>query len=88
MDGQDSYIATSDELLGDIVAGGFQLVEWVDESAWAVSWFDTIFDPGAPMQPSLPMLLDDGFTRTLNFAAALADGTLGVRRGAFTRSLE
>jgi hypothetical protein len=34
----------------------------------------------------LPKLLDDGFTRILNFAGALADGNLGIRRGAFVRS--
>lgn len=31
------------------------------------------------------MLLDDGYTRVINYAAALDDGTLEVWRGSFTR---
>jgi ubiquinone/menaquinone biosynthesis C-methylase UbiE len=86
MDGSDSYLATSENLRDSILAAGFELVEWVDESAWASSWFDTTFAGGLPSGPTLPMFLEDGFARVLNFAGALADGTLGVRRGAFVRS--
>ncbi len=86
MDGSDSHLATSDDLRDAILEGGFELVEWVDESAWATSWFDTTFADGPPSSPTLPILLEEGFARVLNFAAALADGTLGVRRGAFVRS--
>ena len=86
LDGSDSYLETPDGLLGAIEAGGFEAVEWVDESAWVASWFDTTFGDGPPPGPSLPMLLDDGFTRVLLFAGALADGTLGIHRGAFVRS--
>jgi ubiquinone/menaquinone biosynthesis C-methylase UbiE len=86
MDGSDSHLATSDNLRDAVLGAGFELVEWVDESAWASSWFDTTFAEGLPSGPTLPMLLDDGFARVLNFAGALADGTLGVRRGAFLRS--
>ncbi|HEY3941746.1 MAG TPA: methyltransferase domain-containing protein [Acidimicrobiales bacterium] len=86
MDESDSHLATSDHLLDAIVGAGFELVEWVDESLWANSWFDATFAGGLPSGPTLPMLLEDGFVRMLNFAEALADGTLGVRRGAFVRS--
>ena len=43
--------------------------------------------PGSPghVQPALPMLLDDGYTRVINATAALADGSLEIWRGAFTR---
>jgi SAM-dependent methyltransferase len=86
MDGSDSHLATSDDLRDTIVGAGFELVEWIDESAWATSWFDTTFASGLPSGPTLPMLLEDGFVRIINFAEALADGALGVRRGAFVRS--
>ena len=86
MDGSDSHLATSDDLRDAVLGAGFELVEWVDESAWSSSWFDTTFAGGLPSGPTLPMLLEDGFVRVLNLAGALADGTLGVRRGAFVRS--
>jgi hypothetical protein len=86
IDGSDSHLATPDGLLAAIGAGGFEVVEWVDESAWVGSWFESRFAGGPPAEPSLPMLLDDGFTRTLHFAAAVADGTLTIRRGAFVRA--
>lgn len=86
MDGSDSHLATSDDLRDGVLGAGFELVEWVDESAWASSWFDTTFAGRLPSGPTLPMLLEDGFVRVLNLAGALADGTLGVRRGAFVRS--
>jgi SAM-dependent methyltransferase len=86
IDGRDSHLASSDDLRDAIVGGGFELVEWVDESAWASSWFDTTFADGRPSDPTLPMLLEDGFVRVINFAGALSDGVLGVRRGAFVRS--
>ena len=35
--------------------------------------------------PSLPMLLTDGFTRAMNLAGALGDGTVGIVRGALVR---
>jgi len=86
MDGSDSYLATSDDLRDAIVDAGFEAVEWVDETTWVRAWFDSTFADGIPDGPTLLKLLDDGFTRVLNFAGALADGTLGVRRGAFLRS--
>jgi SAM-dependent methyltransferase len=86
MERSDSHLATSDGLRDAILGAGFELVEWVDESAWVTSWFDTTFAGGLPSGPTLPILLEDGFVRVINFAGALADGTLGVRRGAFVRS--
>jgi len=86
MDGTDSYVATSDDLRDAILNAGFDAVEWVDEATWVSSWFESTFAGGLPDGPTLPMLLEDGFTRILNFAGALADGTLGVRRGAFVRA--
>ncbi|HXA33169.1 MAG TPA: methyltransferase domain-containing protein [Acidimicrobiales bacterium] len=88
MDGSDSYLATSDDLRDTILGAGFELVEWVDESGWVTSWFDSTFADGLPSGPTLPLLLEDGFVRMLNFAGAIADGTVGVRRGAFVRSAD
>jgi ubiquinone/menaquinone biosynthesis C-methylase UbiE len=85
MDGSDSHLTTADDLRAAILGAGFEPVEWVDETTWANSWFDTAFADHRRPGPHLAMLIEDGFTRTLNFAAALADGTLGVRRGAFVR---
>jgi len=85
LDGSDSHLVTADTLVEDIAAGGFAVEEWVDETDWVASWFESRFADGPPTAPSLPMLLDDGFTRTLQFAVAVADGTLAVRRGAFVR---
>ena len=86
MDGSDSHLATSHELRDTILGAGFELVEWVDESAWARLMVRHTFAGGLPSGPTLAMLLEDGFARVLNFAGALADGTLGLRRGAFVRS--
>ncbi len=86
IDGSDSHLTTPDGLLDAIGAGGFKVAEWIDESAWVGSWFESRFAGGPPRVPSLPMLLDDGYTRTLQFAGALADGTLTIRRGAFVRA--
>ncbi len=86
MDGGDSHLATSDELFDAIVEAGFEPVKWVDESSWVSAWFDSTFADGFPDGPTLPLLLEDGFTRVLNFAGAIADGTLGVWRGAFAQS--
>ncbi len=87
MDGRDSHLATCDALFDAIVEAGFEPVEWVDESGWVRAWFDSTFADGLPDGPTLPLLLDDGFARVLNFAGAIADGTLAVWRGAFVQSL-
>ena len=85
MDGSDSHLATSDALRDAILGAGFELVAWVDETAWAISWFDTAFADHLRPAPNLAMLIEDGPTRILNFAGALSDGTLAVCRGAFRR---
>ena len=79
IDGSDSHLVTADQLRGAIDAAGLVATEWVDETAWVNDWFASAAGAG----PALPMILDDGFARILNFAGALADGTLVVIRGAF-----
>lgn len=88
MDGSDSFLATPDGLRGCIESGGFETVEWVDDTAWALEWFHQV---GARMtqtdrSATLPTLLTDGVTRVLNFAGGLSTGVLTVHRGAFTRA--
>lgn len=89
LDGSDSFLAMADQLCATIEASGFELVEWVDETAWVNQWFDDLgrrIAAGAGAQASLPALLDDGPTRMLNFAIALATGVLTIHRGSFVRS--
>jgi hypothetical protein len=85
MDGSDSYLPTPDDLLATIQDCGFQVTEWVDETAWTLEWFRQLGDRMAAAQTAatLPALLTEGPTRMLNFVAAVGDGTLTIRRGAF-----
>lgn len=81
--GSDSHLETADGLLDAISAAGFSCDEWVDETTWTNEWFTASFSAGPPTGAALPILLEDGFTRVLNLAAALSDGTLTVMRGRF-----
>jgi SAM-dependent methyltransferase len=83
IDGSDSHLVTAAQLRGTIEAAGLVSTEWVDETPWVNDWFTSAFAAAAGGSPALPMILHDGFTRILNFAGALADGTLMVVRGAF-----
>jgi len=85
IDGSDSHVVTPDELLAAITSAGFRCDEWVDEGAWVDDWFTTTFAGGLPQGPGLPMLLEDGFTRTINIAVAQKAHTITVMRGRFTR---
>ena len=87
LDGSDSFLATPAELKRAITSGGFDVVEWQDETAWVNAWSAATLGGDAP-RPGLilPMLLDDGITRVMNFSTALHDGTLTVIRGTFTKT--
>lgn len=86
LDGSDSFLSTPADLRQAITSGGFDIVEWRDETAWVNAWSAATLGDGAP-RPGLvlPMLLEDGVIRVTNFSAALRDGTLTVIRGAFTK---
>ncbi|WP_026411669.1 SAM-dependent methyltransferase [Actinomadura oligospora] len=86
LDGTDSFLATPGDLHADIESAGFATATWTNETPWAQDWIAETFAGGPPTGPSLPMLLDDGYTRVINFAAALTDGTLEIWRGHFTRA--
>jgi sarcosine/dimethylglycine N-methyltransferase len=86
LDGSDSFLATPDELRDSIQAGGFEVVEWVDDSDWVKQWFSEAgrrLAAAGAASANLPALLDDGPTRMFNFAAALAAGAVAIPRGAF-----
>jgi cyclopropane fatty-acyl-phospholipid synthase-like methyltransferase len=85
LDGTDSFLVTADELRDTIQASGFQLLEWVDETAWVQQWFENLGRRIASgrTQATLPALLNDGLTRVLNFAVAVATGVITVQRGSF-----
>lgn len=85
LDGTDSFLATADELRDTIRSCGFELVEWVDETAWVRHWFE---DLGASLaagasRATLPALLTEGPTRMLNLVVALTSGVVTVHRGSF-----
>jgi cyclopropane fatty-acyl-phospholipid synthase-like methyltransferase len=85
LDGTDSYLATAAELRNTIGASGFETLEWVDETPWVLEWFKDLGKrlASAPTPATLPELLDDGPTRMMNFAIALATGVVSVHRGSF-----
>ena len=86
LDGTDSFLATADTLRASVERGGFTTTEWTNETAWVQAWITRTFSGGLPAGPALPMVIDDGYTRVINFAAALGDGSLEIWRGAFTRN--
>ena len=87
LDGSDSFLATPDELRATIQASGFELDEWVDETAWVGEWFAEtgrrLSAAGGQAPAALPALLDDGMTRMLNFAIAITTGVVSIYRGSF-----
>jgi ubiquinone/menaquinone biosynthesis C-methylase UbiE len=85
LDGTDSFVATAGSLRDSVEQGGFTATEWTNETAWVQAWIAKTFGSGLPAGPALPMLLDDGYTRVINAASALGDGSLEVWRGTFTR---
>jgi SAM-dependent methyltransferase len=85
IDGTDSHVVAPDELRAAITSGGFNCLDWVDESHWVSAWVKKTFGAGLPAGPGIPMIIDDGWTRTANFAGALEAGTLTVVRGRFAK---
>ena len=88
LDGSDSFLATPDELRAAIEAGGFEAVEWVDDTPWVRQWFDRAGARvmGDGTQATLPALLADGPARLMNFAAAIVGGVVSIQRGSFVRT--
>ncbi|WP_045877858.1 class I SAM-dependent methyltransferase [Pseudofrankia sp. DC12] len=85
LDGTDSFVVTAGSLHASIEQAGFTTTEWKNETAWAQSWITETFSTGLPTGPALPMLLDDGYARVLNYTTALGNGSLEVWQGSFTR---
>jgi sarcosine/dimethylglycine N-methyltransferase len=89
IDGADSFLVTPSDLRTAIEHSGFETVEWVDETAWVLHWFQEAPArwAAAGSAAALPALLTDGPTRMMNFAGALRAGILSVHRGAFRLGL-
>ncbi|HTC68238.1 MAG TPA: methyltransferase domain-containing protein [Acidothermaceae bacterium] len=85
LDGSDSFLIPAATLRDTIQFSGFELVEWIDETAWVREWFENVAVRAAVggSQASLPALLNDGPARMKNLAVALAEGLLTVHRGSF-----
>lgn len=90
LDGTDSFLVTPDELRRTIQSCGFELVDWVDETAWVRDWFERAAArmAAAGTHATLPALLNNGPTRMMNFAAAIAGDVVSIHRGVFTRARE
>jgi hypothetical protein len=88
LDGTDSFLVPEAALLEAIQSAGFAAEEWVDRTAWARDWFTTTFADGLPAGPALPMLIYDGYTRVLNYVAAVSDGAVQVWQGCFTKNAD
>ncbi|HXL90328.1 MAG TPA: class I SAM-dependent methyltransferase [Streptosporangiaceae bacterium] len=85
LDGTDSFVVTPGSLHASIERAGFTTSEWTNETAWVQGWIARTFANGQPSGPALPMLLNDGYTRVINYIAALGNGSVEIWRGAFTR---
>lgn len=85
LDGTDSYLATADQLRDTIASSGFEILEWVDETQWILRWFADLGQRVATAgnAATLPAILNDGPTRMMNLAGALAAGVVSVHRGSF-----
>lgn len=85
LDGADSFVVTPGSLHASIEQAGFTTSEWANETDWVQGWIARTFANGLPSGPALPMLLNDGYTRVINYIAALGNGSVEIWRGAFTR---
>lgn len=86
LDGTDSHLVTADDMRRTIEACGFELVEWVDDTAWVRQWFQ---DAAARMAAArslatLPAILSDGPARMFNYLAAIATDIVSIHRASFT----
>jgi hypothetical protein len=90
LDGTDSFLATAAQLRATIESCGFEVEEWADETGWILKWFEDAATrmAAAGSRATLPAILADGPVRMMNFAGAIATGTLSIHRGSFTLARE
>ncbi|MDT4894681.1 MAG: sarcosine/dimethylglycine N-methyltransferase [Pseudonocardiales bacterium] len=86
LDGSDSFVVDAESLRTAVEQAGFSTLEWTQQSTWVQAWVAKTMGAGLPTGPALPMLLDDGYTRVINYATALTNGALEVWRGCFTKN--
>lgn len=81
MDGSDNHLVTPEALRSAISDAGFTVREWHDDTSWVNDWFQRSFAGGLPAGPSLPMILEQGMVRIINFAGSLDSHDLAIVRG-------
>jgi SAM-dependent methyltransferase len=86
LDGRDSFVVDAESLRTTIEQAGFTTIEWTQQAPWVQAWISKTMGGGLPTGPALPMLIDDGYTRVINYATALSNGSVDVWRGCFTKS--
>jgi hypothetical protein len=86
LDRTDSFVVDAEPLCTAVEQAGFSTIEWTQQSTWVQAWISKTMGGGPPTGPALPMLLDDGYTRLINYVTALTDGGLDVWRGCFTKN--
>lgn len=88
IDGSDSHLVSADELRTAIEAAGFTTVDWIDETAWTLEWFDRFAARLASSAPraTLAAVLHDGPVRMMTFLTAIRSGAVSIQRGAFVLS--
>jgi cyclopropane fatty-acyl-phospholipid synthase-like methyltransferase len=84
LDGTDSFLVTPGSLRASIERAGFTATQWTNEADWVQAWMTRTLANRRLAGPALPMLLDDGYTRVINYTTALRNGSLEVWRGSFT----
>lgn len=88
LDGSDSFVVDPESLCTAVEQAGFSTIEWAPQTAWVQAWMAKTIGAGPPSGPTLPMLLEDGYTRVINIATAVNNGVLEVWRGCFAKNSE
>jgi sarcosine/dimethylglycine N-methyltransferase len=84
--GDDSYLATSDELRAAIEDAGFTAAEWLEDDIWLKEWFSALVANGSAPGNAGLSVIDNGPVRAANFAGAFMSGQVTVVRGILTRN--
>jgi SAM-dependent methyltransferase len=88
LDGSDSFVVDPESLRTAVEKAGFTAIEWEQQSPWVQDWISKTMARGLPSGPNLPMLLDDGYTRVINYVTALTNGSVEVWRGCFIKDAD
>ena len=81
LDGTDSFVVTPAHCAPRSSRPASPAPSGSNETAWVQAWITRTFANGLPAGPALPMLLDDGYTRVLNYIAGISNGSVEVCEG-------